>query len=160
MYAEHKQDTQKEKLVSTIRNQCLKNGCGGIKHLSTVFRRMDVDYSKKLCYKELAMGVKSYGMSINDEDLKVLFDILDHDKSGYIDFTEFMHHLRPTMSVSRIQVINEAFNKLDVNNDDELRVDDLKGRFYNIKHHPIIIHFRFTQSPNQIHFRFNCMLHT
>ncbi|ESO87734.1 hypothetical protein LOTGIDRAFT_77729, partial [Lottia gigantea] len=115
------------KLVSTIRDQCLKNNCGGIKHISTVFRLMDIDYSKRICFEELARGVKTFDISISDEELKLLFDILDKDKSGYIDFNEFMHNLRPVMSLSRIQVINEAFNKLDVNNDDELQVGDLQG---------------------------------
>ncbi|KAK6169367.1 hypothetical protein SNE40_020435 [Patella caerulea] len=120
-------DARRRALVDQIRQQCLKKGCGGIKQLSTMFRRMDYDFSKCICYRELNMGVKAYGLNISDEDLHLVFDLLDRDKNGSIDFCEFMQHLRPPMTEQRIRVINEAFDKLDVDKNGQIEVDDLRG---------------------------------
>ena len=115
-------------LISQLRNQCLHHGVGGIKELSVMFRRMDTDYSKRLCFQELKEGLIGYGLDITQGDLILLFDALDRDKNKNIDFLELVSKLRPPMSRSRINVINQAFDKLDVNKDGEIKLDDLKSK--------------------------------
>ena len=121
-------DDRRRELMAKLRAQCLNRGCGGIKHISTAFRKMDLDYSKRICINELTEAVHKENLGFSDEDIKVLFDVFDGDQNGGIDFYEFMIQLRPPMSESRIQVVNEAFDKLDVNKDGEIRLDDLQGR--------------------------------
>ena len=115
-------------LIDKLRGQCLHRGVGGIKELGVVFRRMDTDFSKRLCFQELRCGLTSYGLEISEDDLIMLFKAFDHDKNGHIDFLEMVAKLRPPMTKSRINVVNQAFDKLDVNKDGALKLDDLKGR--------------------------------
>ena len=56
-------------LIEQLRGQCLKRGVGGIKELSVAFRRMDQDYSKRLCFQELEEGIKNFGLSVTNEEL-------------------------------------------------------------------------------------------
>ena len=115
-------------LVESIRQQCLKKGLSGIKGLSVLFRGMDRDYSKKICIREFTEGMRRYGIQISDKDCAVVFQLFDKDHSGLVDFHEFLMQLRPPMDKSRIDVINEAFDKLDVIKDDILKVDDLRSK--------------------------------
>ena len=115
-------------LIKEIRNQCLRKGQGGIKQLGVIFRAMDVDFSKRLCFEEFRRGVKMFGIRVTDEDLKLLFHAFDKDKNNHIDFSELVSKLRPTMPKVRIDVINEAFNSLDVIKDDVIKLDDLKSK--------------------------------
>ena len=119
-----------EVLIEALRHQCLIRGCNGIKGLSLVFRAMDIDYSKRICFEELKHGVKNFGIIMSDNYLLKLFTALDINKSGEIDFAEFMKKLRPPMSDSRVEVINEAFDKLDANQNGAIEMDDLKGMYY------------------------------
>lgn len=119
------------KLITDLRTECLKRGCGGIKGLGVVFRQMDADFSKRLCFEEFQQGMNIYGVPLGEENMKMLFKEFDRDHNGSIDFCEFMHNLRPPMTVARINVINEAFNKLDVNKDQVIKVDDLQGKLKN-----------------------------
>ena len=67
---------------------------------------------------------------MDDSELFKLFNAFDNDQSGSIDFVEFIKHLRPPMSASRVAVVCEAFRKLDVNGDKVIALDDLKGKHY------------------------------
>lgn len=89
---------------------------------------MDIDYSKKIVFEELRLGLQKYGLNISEQDLSGLFKVLDKDGSGEIDFCEFMLELRPDMCPTRITVVTEAFKKLDANKDGVLAMDDLKGK--------------------------------
>lgn len=129
--------TAAESLVSGLREQILKTGCNGIKGLSVIFRAMDIDYSKRIVYEELKVALKRLGVLISENYLQTLFDALDTNKSGGIDFCEFMHNLRPPMKQCRIDVIDQAFERLDVNKDGAIMMGDLKGKLY-------MKHFLFT----------------
>ena len=115
-------------LVKQIRDECLKKGQGGIKHLGVIFRAMDSDFSKRLCFEEFKKGILMFGLDIPIEDLKLLFDAFDKDKNNHVDFAELVAKLRPDMPKSRMDVIQEAFDALDVIKDNEIKMDDLKSK--------------------------------
>ena len=121
--------------MEALRNDCLAKGIGGIKGLGVLFRSIDVDFSKGLCYEEFRLGMRRYGIKRTENELVTLFEHFDVDKSGHIDFKEFLEQLRPPMSQCRIGVTNEAFDKLDVIKDGVLKVDDLKGSYVYICFH-------------------------
>ncbi|XP_029658097.1 calcyphosin-like protein [Octopus sinensis] len=121
-----------QKLIEFLRNECIKRGCtSGIKGLGLIFRSMDIDFSKRLCFDELKLGIQRYGIEISDSDLLILFNAIDIDNNKTIDFGEFMHKLRPPLTGIRLAVVKEAFQNLDVNNDTVIAVDDLKVFFAN-----------------------------
>ena len=120
-------EDKSEVLIEVLRHQCLVRGCNGIKGLSLVFRKLDIDYSKRICFEELKIGVKNFGIILSDSYLLELFTALDINKSGEIDFSEFMRKLRPPMTKMRVDVVDEAFEKLDVNCNGAIEMDDLKG---------------------------------
>lgn len=119
-------------LICALREEVLERGCGGIKGLGLVFKNMDIDYSKRIVYEELKQGLLLFGIRMSERYLVTLFKALDTDRNGGIDFLEFMKALRPPMNGNRIRVINEVYDKLDVNNDGVLNMDDLKGLFYYV----------------------------
>jgi Ca2+-binding EF-hand superfamily protein len=117
-----------DSLIEVLREQCLIQGENGIKGLSVVFRAMDIDYSKRIVYEELKIALEKFGLLMSENYLRTLFNALDLNDSGGIDFCEFMHKLRPPLKQCRIDVINEAFEKLDVNKDEAIMIDDLQGK--------------------------------
>ncbi|KAK7003481.1 calcyphosin-like protein [Biomphalaria glabrata] len=146
-------DTRTKQLVAALQSQCLRKGCGALKQLSCVFRRMDIDYSKRICFEELDIGCRSYNLNFSEKDLKILFSALDKDKNGQIDFKEFMDLLTPPMSDVRVRVINEAFEKLDVNGDGVIQVEDLQVVYAaNARRHPKFISGEWTEEQTLRHF--------
>lgn len=125
-------DERTQKLVTALQLQCLHPGIGALRQLSCMFRRMDLDYSKKICFEEFLLGLKNYNLNFSNEDIQLLFSALDINSDGQIDFREFLTLLIPPMNEVRTNVINEAFDKLDVNGDGTIQLDELKGKEHQL----------------------------
>jgi len=142
-----------KQLVQALQSECLLRGCGAIKQLSCVFRRLDIDYSKRICFRELSEGITNFKLNLSNDDLSILFRALDRDKNGMIDFKEFMDLLTPPMSEVRVKVVNEAFDKLDCNGDGVLKLDDLQVCYAaNARRHPRFLSGEWTEEQTLRHF--------
>ncbi|MCP9261853.1 Calcyphosin-like protein [Dirofilaria immitis] len=121
--------------VEQLRLQCLIRGNAGIKSLGRSFRIMDDNNSRTLDFEEFEKGLRDFGVSATDEEIKEAFKKFDKNNSGSINFDEFLLILRPPMSKTRLMLIDSAFNKLDKTGDGIITVNDMKG-VYHAERHP------------------------
>ncbi|VDQ02768.1 unnamed protein product [Trichobilharzia regenti] len=119
-----KQLTKDLKPIEKLRYQCLSRGASGIAGISRQFRIIDDDGNKKLDFREFSKGCRDFGVDLTKDEIKEIFDEIDTDQSGFIDFDEFL--------VS-------------------LRIEDLKGT-YNVKHHPKYINGEKTEDEILVEF--------
>lgn len=124
--------------IEKLRYQCLQRGACGIKGFGRAFRIMDDNSDRKLSKDELTKGSHDYGLVLSQSDIDKIFNTLDRDGSGSIDFDEFLRALRPPMNKSRLNLIDQAFKKLDKTGDGVITIDDLRG-VYNVKQNPKFI---------------------
>jgi len=117
-----------------LRLACLSRGASGIKGLGRTFRIFDDDGSKSLNFSEFKKGLRDYGLHLEPDEVKEIFDAFDKDHSGQLDFDEFLIALRPPMSKARKAIISKAFNKLDKTGDGQITAEDLKGVYDVSKH--------------------------
>jgi len=124
-----------EAALEKLRAACLKRGASGIKALGRTFRIYDDDASRMLSVEEFGKGMHDYGTGLTDSEVATLFAYFDRDQSGQLDFNEFLGALRPPMSQSRINLIKQAFNKLDKDGSGVVTVSDLETS-YDVRNHP------------------------
>ena len=55
---------------------------------------MDDDKNRKLSVEEFKKGVEEYGLNFGKAEIEELFRLMDMDKSGHIDYEEFLRKLR------------------------------------------------------------------
>lgn len=96
---------------------------------------MDDNNSHKLCFSEFNKAIKDYRVGVDEATVRLLFDACDRDKSGEVDYDEFIRMIRGEMNESRKRLAELAFNKLDKDGSGILEVSDVKGT-YNAKNHP------------------------
>uniref|UniRef100_A0A914X615 EF-hand domain-containing protein n=1 Tax=Plectus sambesii TaxID=2011161 RepID=A0A914X615_9BILA len=137
---EMKMDAKKRLRVTTdplekLRLQCLARGCSGIKGLGRMFRIIDDDGSRKLESSEFMKGMHDFGVVLDKDELNQIFAMLDRDKSGFIDFDEFLIAIRPAMSQGRQNIVMQAFRKLDKSGDGVVKVEDMEN-VYRVDKHP------------------------
>jgi Ca2+-binding EF-hand superfamily protein len=98
---------------------------------------MDDDHSHTLDFQEFKNGCNDYGLTLDDSkgEYRQAFDQVDLDKSGTVDFNEFLRALRPPMNQFRTALIRKAFQKLDKDKSGELTWEDLDG-VYRVDCHP------------------------
>lgn len=87
-----------------------------------MFKKLDADRSGTISTEELSAGLKSQGYNLSDAEVHQLLEEVDVDKSGYIDFDEFMatlidwsevQHPTPCFSNKRIlcRKLNYSFER-------------------------------------------------
>jgi len=121
--------------VEKLRLLCHSKGATGILALGRKFRRMEKDGKKHLDLEEFKFGLHETGIDLTEDEIKIMFEKFDRDKIGRIDMDEFLLHVRPPMSESRIKVLEEAFHKLDKAGDGVIPISYLR-HVYNITANP------------------------
>jgi len=73
----------------------------------------DETKSNKLKRKDFYKFYDDYRFNISPNVEKELFNTFDHNKSGAINYNEFIHALIGKMNDFRTQIVEEVFEKLD-----------------------------------------------
>ncbi|XP_059168472.1 calcyphosin-like protein [Physella acuta] len=135
-----------ETLLKAVRDKCLAKGSQGIHELGIMFRHLDIDYNKRITIDEMKEKFQEFGITLSQEELLEFFRNLDTDGSGGVDFVEMMTALRPTMSESRVKVINEAFDLVDSGKNGTIEVDEIRVVYAaNARRHPKFVSGEWTE---------------
>ena len=70
--------------------------------LVKVFQELDTNQDGKLSYEELLAGYSKYFGQTPPKDIKKIFNMIDFDKSGEIEFSEFI-----TATVNRFDLLSD-----------------------------------------------------
>jgi len=131
----HSSFQQAEGLLERLRNKLAARGAKGFIGLKRQFKIMDDNGNNKLDIGEFIKGMRDFRVEISEDEAGLLFRYLDADRSGSIDYEEFLHRLQGPMNPRRKQVVEKVFQKLDKTGDGYIMVDDLRG-VYNVSLHP------------------------
>jgi len=85
-----------------------------------------------------------YGVSLNKEEAAKVLKHFDRDGNGQVDFNEFIRSIRGEPNAARKAVIRQAYNKLDVNKDGKVTLEDV-SKIYNVQGHPEVVSGRKSQ---------------
>ena len=83
-----------ENSLALLREQLIARGARGIVGLQRKFRIMDDDGSKSLNLVEFKKGIKECALKLTELQLSLLFSYFDKDRSGSVDFDEFIIGIR------------------------------------------------------------------
>jgi len=61
-----------------------------------------------------------YGIYLDDEDIRILVRYFDRNGDGVINFDEFLTVIKGPLNEARMQMVRQAYNKLDVNGDGQI----------------------------------------
>ena len=118
-----------------FRQALLSRGAKGILGMARQFKIMDYDESGELDLNKFIKAVKDFKAPIDEQDIRIVFDIFDRNNNGRIHYDEFVRSLKGKMNSFRIGLVDLAFRKLDKNGSGRVDIYDLKG-VYSAKDHP------------------------
>ena len=80
--------------LAELKTQLKARGARGIIGLSRKFRIMDDSGNKVLDMLEFKKGIRECGLKLSEHELNQLYSHLDKDRSGGVDFEEFLSSIR------------------------------------------------------------------
>jgi calcyphosin len=132
------QNPDPNELIKLFRDKIRSRGIRGIIGLQKLFSIMDDDGTKSISLYEFSKACKDFKVGINEENVPLIFDIFDTNHDGTLNIDEFLLAIRGQMNDYRRSLVEQAFNKLDINRNGIIEIEDLKD-LYNAKKHPDVV---------------------
>ncbi|KAK8966548.1 Calcium-dependent protein kinase 6 [Platanthera guangdongensis] len=94
--------------------------------LREMFMTMDTDNSGAITFDELKAGLRRYGSTLKDTEIRDLMDAADVDNSGTIDYGEFIAATVHHNKLEREEHLAAAFSYFDKDRSGYITVDELQ----------------------------------
>ena len=108
-----------------------------IQNASNLFCQIDINNDGKVQEKEFVNHLKELiektGENVDTNFLKKLFKIIDTDKSGFIEYSEFLASAVDREQIINEQTLKESFDFFDKGNNGLINLSDLKVVFKKFK---------------------------
>ncbi|RWR92917.1 calcium-dependent protein kinase 26 [Cinnamomum micranthum f. kanehirae] len=94
--------------------------------LKEMFQAMDTDNSGAITFDELKAGLRRYGSTLKESEIRALMDAADVDNSGTIDYGEFIAATVHLNKLEREEHLVAAFSYFDKDGSGYITVDELQ----------------------------------
>lgn len=131
-------------MAEALRAKLVSRGARGFIGLQRQFKIMDDNNSKSLDKYEFTKAMTDYMLGFSETEIQKLFAYFDFDRSGAIEFDEFIRAIRGPMSPQRKKIVMQAFKKLDKDGGGWIDISDIRG-VYNCSRHPDVISGKKTE---------------
>jgi len=88
--------------------------------------------------------MQDYMLGFSDNEIVSLFHYFDYDKSGLIEYDEFLRTIRGPMNANRKRIVKQAFDKIDKDKNGYVDINDIKDT-YDASHHPDVLQGKKTE---------------
>ncbi len=96
-------------------------------NLSKVFKAFDTNGDGKLDMNEVKVGyLEHYGKVMSDQEVEDMFNAVDTDKSGFIDYTEFVVAATSQSNLTSQEKLHAAFKMFDKDNSGMISADEIR----------------------------------
>jgi Ca2+-binding EF-hand superfamily protein len=120
--------------IERFKEQLILRGGRGLIGLLKQFKIFDTDSSGNLDKYEFKKAVQDYEIDVHPKDLESLFASFDRDHNDRIDYSEFISAIAGPMSKYRLQVVENAFSKLDMTGEGYINTDDMYSAYDAYRH--------------------------
>jgi calcium-dependent protein kinase len=95
--------------------------------MARVFKNLDLNGDGRLSKDEIKEGYHlHYGRLISDKEVDTMFDAVDTDQSGYIDYTEFVVASMNEKALLSNERLLAAFKMFDKDNSGSISPSEIK----------------------------------
>ena len=105
---------------------------------------MDDNNSRSLDKYEFTTAMTDYMLGFTEGEIQKLFTYFDVDRSGDIQFDEFIRAIRGPMNPARKKIVAQVFKKLDRDNSGWIDISDIRG-IYKADKHPDVLSGKKTE---------------
>jgi Ca2+-binding EF-hand superfamily protein len=105
---------------------------------------MDDNNSRSLDKYEFTKACGDFMLGFTEGEMQKLFNYFDYDRSGLLEYDEFIRAIRGPMNQTRQKICMQAYAVLDRDGNGWVDINDVKG-VYNASKHPDVIQGKKTE---------------
>jgi len=120
--------------LKRILDKCIARGERGLFGLNRIFKTFDSNGNGLIEPKEFKRALKDYQLGLEDGDIDSLFKAFDNNGDGVLSLKEFTDMLLGQLNDKRLQVIEQAWTKLDKYRQGSVSLDSVKDGFQAHRH--------------------------
>ena len=124
-------------LVGHLKYILFQRGPRGIMSIKRTFMLIDENSDKRISFTEFEKMFKRYRFNLTQNGINNLFNYFDKDKSGFIDYSEFLNGIVGELSDFRKNVLKQVFQKLDKEEKGYITVKQLREA-YDPRGNPLV----------------------
>lgn len=109
-----------------------------MKGIGRIFRAMDDTGDRKLDVDDFRWGFIDYGFNMSKEEAAKVLEHFDKNGDGVVNFDEFLLYFKGDLNEGRVALIKQAYDKLDVNKNGLVELNDIAS-LYDATQHPDFI---------------------
>jgi calcyphosin len=117
------------KINNNLRMQLAKRGKLEFGYLNSLFKEMDTNKNGVLEPEEFEHGLATFGIFPTKVQLQTIFKYYDKNGDGSISYEEFVTALREPLTGRRLDVVMDAWTRLDTNKSGSVSRDELFAAF-------------------------------
>ena len=124
--------------IDIFRTALKKRGIRGIMAMRRAFMIADENDTKTLSLPEFIKFCHDYRMPITGKEINILFDEFDTNKTGQINYEEFISAFTGDMCERRKRLITILFESFDKNRKGFIDLDDIRNSYTPINHPDVL----------------------
>jgi len=105
---------------------------------------MDDNNSRSLDKYEFTKAISDYMLGFTEGETQKLFSYFDFDRSGLIEYDEFIRAIRGPMNAGRKKIVAQVYKKLDKDGNGWIDINDIRG-VYTANKHPDVLSGKKTE---------------
>ena len=144
---ENSDEQIKEVIINSLNK--LKNtliSCGS--HYLFSFQRKlslyDLNHQGLITFDNFSNIIQAYTMNLSPDEIKIIFDLFDKEKTGSINYNELMKTIVGQISPQRQSVVQKIFEHFNKDNNGKVSFNEIKLLF-NSRRHPDVISGKKTE---------------
>ena len=130
--------TYSQIILNSLRNILIKRGNKSIFYLQRMLINCDTGQNGLISLEQLNNIFRVYNFNLYFYDIKILFDLFDKKKIGFIQYDNFIKAIVGTMNERRKNMIIKIYNAINKDLYGFINIKDIKKR-YNCYKHPDFI---------------------
>ncbi|CAD8178022.1 unnamed protein product [Paramecium octaurelia] len=124
-------------LMIRVKQQITGKGAYGLRGLAKIFLEMDQNNNGVVEYNDFKWGLRNFGLTLSEDETKMIFQTFDKNGNGKIEFNEFLDAFRLQMSDKRLYYVQRAYASIE-QKAGKVTLETM-GRLINVKEHPDVL---------------------
>ena len=129
--------------LNKLKNTLIVRGVHSLFSFQRKLSLYDLNHQSLISFDNFLNIVKSFTMNLSPDQIQIIFDLFDKDKTGLINYNELIKTIIGQISPQRKSIIQKAFEYFNKDNNGKVPINDIK--LFDSRRHPDVINGKRTE---------------